>query len=86
MFETMKGLTLTLTDERDGSTRNLNADTRIPASRGCPQFYRIEKVVVPPRTGNFPDVIAVILRYATVGFEGADGKLMAVTYKMPGQY
>jgi len=86
IFETMKGLTLTLTDERDGATKTLSADTRVPASRGCPQSYRIEKVVVPPRIGDFPDVLAVILRYATTGFEGADGKLMAVTYKMPGQY
>lgn len=86
MFESMKGLTLTLTDERDGSVKNLNEDTHIPASRGCPQFYRIEKVVVPQPNRTNPDALAVILRYATVGFEGKDGRLMAVTYQMPRKY
>ncbi|MEO0545917.1 MAG: DUF2259 domain-containing protein [Pseudomonadota bacterium] len=86
MFESMKGLTLTLIDERDGSVKNLNEDTRIPASRGCPQFYRIEKVVVPQPNRTNPDALAIILRYATVGFEGNDGRLMAITYQMPRKY
>lgn len=78
LHETMVGFTLTLINEQTGEEFVLNNDQRVPGSRGCPQKYFIEQVLAFPRKDNAYSV-AVLVRYATPGFEGPDGRLIAVT-------
>ena len=74
----MYGFRLTLEDETTGKVKVLNDDKRVPKSRACPRNYRIEKVVT--NEGNKGQrSLAVIIRYSTIGFEGDDGRLLAVT-------
>jgi predicted secreted protein len=74
----MAGFSLLLTNETSGEATVLNQDTRVPKSRNCPQKYYIEQVLTYPRKdGGFS--LAVLVRYATPGFEGPDGRLIAVT-------
>jgi len=74
------GFALTL--ESGGRERVLHRDTRLPQSRVCPTSYRIGDVVI-----YFPDagqpVIAVLVLMETVGFEGPDGRWLAVTGHLP---
>lgn len=84
LYPDKKGLTLTLTDEKSGKIRTLQADKRVPNSRGCVQNYRVEDVInYQPADGE--TALAVLIRYEIPGFEGADGRLMAVTarYSVP---
>lgn len=78
LYENMKGFTLTLTNEKSGAKTVLNNDTRIPNSRSCPQGYHIEEVLTFPRGGGRFS-LAVLIRYGRPGFEGPDGRLLAVT-------
>jgi len=75
--DTEYGFRLVLTNEETKSVRVLNEDRRVPKSRSCPQNYHIENVI----THQSKDVIsvAVIVRYASRGFEGYNGRLLAVT-------
>lgn len=72
-----KGFRLTLS--HDGKTRVLNEDASVPDSRKCPLNYRIERVVT-----YYPDlrgapVFAVFILMESHGFEGPDGRYLAVT-------
>ena len=78
LYENMKGFTLSLINERTGSETVLNSDTRVPKSRACPQGYHIEEVWTFPRDGGGFS-LAVLIRYGRPGFEGPDGRLLAVT-------
>lgn len=78
MVEQMKGYRLTLIDEAQGERRVLHEDTRIPESRGCPLGYRIEAVHTHTNSDN-RTALAVVLRYYKPGFEGPDGRLLALT-------
>lgn len=78
MHERMFGFVLVLINEKSGEEIVLNDDKRIPNSRRCPQKYQIEEVLTHPRAdGSFS--LAVLVRYARLGFEGPDGRLLAVT-------
>lgn len=78
MHDKMAGFSLVLTNEQTGEKTVLNKDARVPKSRGCPLKYYVEQVLVFPRKdGGFS--LAVLVRYATPGFEGPDGRLIAVT-------
>lgn len=54
-------------------TVDLQKDTRIPSSRGCPFEYWIAGVV------GYRDRIAVIVSYFTAGYEGPDTRQIIVT-------
>ena len=80
-FEGTKGYKLTLTNETTGVVTVLNQDKRVPKSRGCPQSYSIEQILTygPPQG---PFSLAVLVRYGRLGFEGLDGRLLAVTARV----
>jgi len=77
----MKGFRLSLIDEVTGVTKLINDDTAIPSSRPCPLNYRIEEVITHASQDG-PTVFAILIRYQTIGFEGPDGRLIAVTGKL----
>lgn len=64
-----------------GRVRILHEDTRIPTSRGCPLAYRIDQVIAYHVAGG-KLVLAIMLVMNTPGFEGPDGKYLAVTTKI----
>lgn len=79
-FGTIQGFRLTLT--HDGETRVLNDDTRLPDSRGCALRYRIDRLVMhyPQEMGR--PVFAVLVLVERVGFEGPDGRYIAITGRL----
>ena len=52
-------------------------EDRPPESRGCPSDYRFGDIVTAPRSE--PTVAALLVFYETIGFEGPDGRWIAVT-------
>lgn len=64
-----------------GKTRILHKDSNLPKSRGCPLRYRIERVITDDPVGLPPDyaVFAVLILMETHGFEGPDGRYLAIT-------
>lgn len=66
----------TLKLKQDQKTKILQADQRLPASRGCVYQYRIERVIVCEKN------IAVFLNIFLPGFEGPDVRYMVVTGSM----
>lgn len=64
-----------------GKVRVLHEDKRIPNSRGCPLAYRIDQVIAYHVAGGNL-VLAIMLVMNTPGFEGPDGKYLAVTTKI----
>ncbi|WP_417680503.1 DUF2259 domain-containing protein [Roseibium sp.] len=61
-----------------GMARVLNEDKDLPESRGCPLSYRIERVITRyPDAG--PPVFAALILMQTHGFEGPDGRYLAIT-------
>jgi predicted secreted protein len=71
-----RGFALTL--ESGGREQVLHRDARLPESRVCPTSYRIGDVVTYfPDAGN--PVLAVLVLMETIGFEGPDGRWLAVT-------
>lgn len=77
----MKGFRLNLIDEVTGVTKTIHDDTKIPASRPCPLNYRIEEVITHASQDG-PTVYAIMIRYQTIGFEGPDGRLIAITGRL----
>jgi predicted secreted protein len=73
--ESAKGFMLTL--KGDGEPRELFHDERLPASRGCPNDYRIFAVVSPLWTGDLSGGVAIISSYP-FGFEGPDRRFIAI--------
>ena len=60
----------------------LNEDASVPSSRGCPTGYRIGGI----ETHHPPDgtrSLAVLVQMSTIGFEGDDGRWLAVTHRGP---
>ena len=82
-FGPMKGFRLSA--ERLSETGNavlLHKDTAIPQSRGCPLDYRIADIFTFYPEGGAP-VFAALIQIIAVGFEGPDGRFMAVTGTLP---
>lgn len=67
-----------LVQRYQGKTRNLHKDSNLPNSRGCPLRYRIERVITDYPQGRQP-VFAVLILMETHGFEGPDGRYLAIT-------
>lgn len=59
-------------------SRSLHEDSRIPSSRHCPLRYSIAEVITYYPRGA-PPVLAVLVLMQQVGFEGPDGRFLAVT-------
>ncbi|MBL6431498.1 MAG: DUF2259 domain-containing protein [Alphaproteobacteria bacterium] len=79
-FGTIQGMKLTLTYE--GKTRVLADDSHIPKSRGCPLRYRIERLVTHTPVFNGPTYFAVLVLMQRIGFEGPDGRFLAITGRL----
>lgn len=65
------------TEDGKPSNREVYADTKIPDSRGCPTGYRLAGVVVDQQDGK-PATHVVIVQVMSLGFEGHDGRWIAV--------
>ena len=74
------GFRLVLKTE-DGETV-LHEDKALPASRGTALDYRINDVVIHQTFGQ-PATLVVLIQILTRGFEGPDGRYLAVTAKLP---
>ena len=70
------GYRLKLADWK-GGVRILNEDKVIPASRGCPQDYRIADVITFFPKNRQP-VMVILLHLVALGFEGPDYRFLAV--------
>lgn len=64
-----------------GQTALVHEDASLPASRNCPQGYRIGGIqTFHPQSGD--PVFAVIIAVRSVGFEGPDYRWIAVTGRL----
>jgi len=72
---TIMGFDLWLTSPL-ASPRQLNHDTRIPESRGCPVGYGISDVFVFDRQED--SVVVILLNLFVLGFEGPDRRFLAI--------
>ena len=78
-FGATKGFRLLKIGTRDGDeTIMLHEDASIPESRRCPLRYALADLVTYYPEGQSP-AFAVLVRMQTVGFEGPDGRYLAVT-------
>ena len=82
-FGQMKGFKLSVERlSETGSAVLIHKDTAIPQSRGCPLDYRIADIFTFFPQGGGP-VFAALIQIIAVGFEGPDGRFMAVTGTLP---
>lgn len=73
------GFTLIRIGVNPGETSQvIHEDTSVPASRNCPLNYRFADIVTWFPEGGTP-VAAVLILMEKVGFEGPDGRYLAVT-------
>ncbi|MFD1696703.1 DUF2259 domain-containing protein [Roseibium aestuarii] len=71
-----------LTLSRAGEApRKLHVDSALPKSRGCALDYRIERVIthIPGEGPAASGVFAVLVFVETLGFEGPNGRYLAIT-------
>jgi predicted secreted protein len=68
--------------EAGKQTKLLHEDTAVPQSRGCPTSYRFADIVTYRPDGGDELIIALLVLYETFGFEGPDGRYLAVTTRM----
>ena len=62
----------------DQTTRIIHEDASVPSSRSCPLDYEFADLVTYFPPSGTPK-IAIIIRMQRVGFEGPDGRYLAVT-------
>ena len=81
-FGETSGFRLLQVATKDGdTTTKLHEDTSIPDSRNCPLRYDLADLVTYyPENGS--PAFAVLIRMQTVGFEGPDGRYLAVTGRL----
>lgn len=75
----LKGFTLTMLRNGEDAV-TMQDDERLPESRGCPLGYAIADVVSHENDGV--TTYAVLLHVEKIGFEGPDGRFMAVTVRV----
>jgi predicted secreted protein len=75
-----QGFRLVLKDERGETV--LHEDKMLPASRGIALDYRINDVIIHQRFG-LPATLVVLVMVLTRGFEGPDGRYIAVATQLP---
>ena len=76
----LKGFTLTMTPV-DETPIVLQDDKTLPESRGCALGYAIADILRHESGGKI--TYAVLLHVQTVGYEGPDGRFLAVTRRLP---
>ena len=64
------------------SNKLLHEDAKIPSSRNCPLNYRFADIVTYQPSGSNELIAAILILYETVGFEGPDGRYLAVTTRL----
>lgn len=80
--EGIKGFKLSRFDPATNATTGvMHLDKSIPASRNCPQGYRLSGLYTWPNTSG-GGVFAVLIAVRGVGFEGPDYRFIAVTGKL----
>lgn len=80
-FGSTSGFRLLKIGTRDGDeTMLLHEDTSIPESRNCPLRYDLADLITYYPESQSPS-FAVLVRMQTVGFEGPNGRYLAVTGK-----
>lgn len=78
-FGTTKGFRVLKIGTHDGDeTIILHEDASIPESRNCPLRYDFADLITYYPNGESPK-FAVLIRMQTVGFEGPDGRYLAIT-------
>lgn len=81
-FGASAGFRLLQIGTNDGEkTRKLHEDSSIPSSRSCPLDYDLADIITYYPDGGSP-VAAVLILMQQVGFEGPDGRYLAVTTKL----
>ena len=81
-FGSTQGFRLLKIGTQDGeTTEQLHEDTSIPDSRNCPLRYNLADLVTYYPADDSP-AFAVLIRMQTVGFEGPDGRYLAVTGRL----
>ena len=81
-FGPTSGFRLLQIGTSDGdATRLLHEDTTVPESRGCPLDYDFADLVTYYPDGSDP-VVAILILMKSIGFEGPDGRFLAVTTKL----
>lgn len=60
----------------------LHEDIKIPNSRNCPSDYRFADIVTYRPLDNAPMIAAILVLYEGIGFEGPDGRYLAITTKL----
>jgi len=81
-FGETHGFSLELIYGEDDTKVTLQNDEKLPKSRGCPLDYQIADIYTfHPESG--PPVFAALIRVILVGFEGPDGRYMAITGVLP---
>lgn len=76
--EELRGFRLSLTE--NGETRVIHEDQALPASRGPARGYRMTDVIAyRPAGGRGVSVLVVLILVLRQGFEGSDGRYIAVT-------
>ena len=82
-FDGVTGFSLTLIGLQPGEpARLLHKDNNVPSSRNCPLDYSFADLVTYYPDGH-PPVAAILIHMRTVGFEGPDGRFLAVTTQLP---
>ena len=64
-----------------GSWRPVYEDMRVPRSRHCPRRYELADVIAGPQMDN-PLWHVVLVRYFRPGFEGLDGRYLAIPVRI----
>ena len=67
--------------ENGDKSRRIHKDTKIPSSRNCPLDYDFADIVTYYPDSGEPKV-AILILVKSVGFEGPDGRYLAVTTKL----
>jgi len=81
-FGSTQGFRLLKIGTQDGeTTTQLHEDTSIPESRNCPLRYDFADLVTYYPESESP-AFAILIRMQTVGFEGPDGRFLAVTGRL----
>jgi predicted secreted protein len=79
--ETMAFRLKQIFSEPGKATRLLHEDNGVPSSRRCPLSYRFADILTY-YPDNGPPVAAILILMEQVGFEGPDGRYLAVTTQL----
>ena len=85
-FEGVTGFSLTQIGLQPGDqVRLLHKDESVPSSRNCPLDYSFADLVTYYPDGH-PPVAAILIHMRTVGFEGPDGRFLAMVHRSKGVF